>query len=303
MLRKLVAILLALVMITCAVPVAAERFDTKAQPTPAPSPGKPSQPVAAGISAFPVKAAPTQNSITGAWVRAQANITGTLVRHYFVFYPDGTFMTDIPDTGLYGFDFKKRKATADAEATIPDYGTYTFKNGKGKLTGNNGANWEITMDSRYGSLNIGNYKGFMFIPWLDGKYLDGAFTTIVPNINGVITESAKAQEPQSFLYLYPDGTFDDSYGIFRWQGKDYPTPDEYFPTGEERDRLVHPAKGTYEIIDFSLILRYEDGITTKHRILPDIVEMSELDYSSKVLSPKKIYLRWERARSNLKHFR
>lgn len=259
-----------------------------------------------GRSLFPSKAMPTKDSIVGVWIRVQANVTGTLAgtmaRHYFVFYPNGTFMRGIPDTGLYAFDFEKRKATANAETTIPDYGTYTYKNGKGQLVGNNGAVWTITMDSRYGSLDIGNYKGFLFILWLDGKRLDGAFTTITPNANGVITKSAIAQEPESFLYLYPDGTFDDRYGIFRWQGKDYPTPDEHFPTNKERDSLVRPAKGTYQIVDFSLILHYEDGVTTKHRILLDIIEMGELDYSSAVLSPKQIYLRWERARSNLKYF-
>jgi hypothetical protein len=257
-------------------------------------------------SAFPEKAAPTEDRIVGAWVRLQANtygtLAGTMARQYYVFYPDGTFMTDIPDNGLHAFNFQERKASASASDTIPDYGSYTFNNGKGQLSGNNGVKLQITMDSRYGSLDIGNYKGFMFIPWLDGKRLDGSYTTIVPNLDGVITESAIAQEPESFLYLNRDGTFEDEKGIFRWQGKNYPTMDELFPTGEERDRLVHPAKGTYEIADFSLILRYNDGVTTKHRILLDAIEMSELDYSSNVISPKQIFIRRERARSNLKFF-
>jgi hypothetical protein len=268
---------------------------------------QPAQPAKPAVSdAFPEKTSPTKDSIIGVWVYIQENtfgtLAGTMAKHYYVFYPDGTFMSGMPDNGLYGFDFQERKDTADASDTIPDYGTYTFKGGKGQLTGNNGAKLEITMDSRYGSLNIGNYKGFMFIPWLDGKRLDGAYTTIVPNLDGVITESAIAMEPESFLYLNPDGTFEDEKGIFRWQGKNYPTMDELFPTGEERDKLVHPSKGTYEIKDFSLILHYEDGITTKHRILLDVIEMTELDYSGNVISPKVIYVRRERARSNLKYF-
>lgn len=257
-------------------------------------------------SAFPSKDMPSKDSIVGVWVHVRANVTGTfagtMAKIYFVFYPDGTFIKGMPDTGLYKFDIEKRKETASAEGTIPDYGTYTYKKGKGQLIGNNGVTLDITLNSSDEGLEIGNYKGFMFIPWLDGKRLDGAYTTIVPNIDGIITKSAMEAEPESFLYLYGDGTFEDRCGIFRWQGKDYPTQDEYFPSNEEREKLVHPAKGTYEIIDFSLILNYDDGITTKHRILLDFVEMNEIDYSPDVISPKVIYLRWERSRSNLNHF-
>lgn len=292
MARKLFAMLLTLAVVICAIPLTATA-------------GAASQ-AAAISSAFPEKSAPAKDRIAGVWVRLQANtygtLAGTMARQYYVFYPDGTFMTGIPDNGLYGFNFQERKDSSSSFDTIPDYGTYTFRDGKGQLAGNNGAKLQITMDSRYGSLDIGNYKGFMFIPWLDGKRLDGAYTTIVPNLDGVITPSAIAQEPESFLYLKPDGTFEDEKGIFRWQGKNYPTMDELFPTGEERDRLVHRAKGTYEIVDFSLILHYDDGVTTKHRILLDALEMSELNYSSNVISPQKIYIRRERARCNLKFF-
>lgn len=257
-------------------------------------------------SASPLQEEPNEDNIVGVWVYIQANTFGTLAgtmnRHYYVFYSDGTFMRGMPDNGLFEFDFQERIDTASDSDTLPDYGTYTLEDGMGQLSGNNGATLEISMNSQYGSLDIGNYKGFLFIPRLDGMRLEGAYTTIVPNLEGKITEEAIALEPNSFLYLESDGTFYDESGIFRWQGKNYPTMDELFPTWEERESLVYPGSGTYEIADFSLILHYDDGITTKHKILLDAIEMTELDYSTGLISPKEIYIRRERARSNYIYF-
>jgi hypothetical protein len=279
---------------------AAQKPATPAAPSSAPKPS-------AGASAFPVKAAPTENSIVGAWVHVQANITGTLAgtlaRHYYVFYPDGKFMWGMPEGGLYGFDFQERIDNDKGTKFLPDYGTYTFKNGKGQLTGNNGTVLEITMDSRYKSLNIGNYKGFLFIPWRDGLRLEGEFTTLSPNLDGIIPKNKIAENPESFLYLNRDGTFEDKKGIFRWQGKNYPTLDEVFPPyTEDYGDVVYPGKGTYELIDHSLIFHYDDGVTAKHGMLLDVIEMGELDYSSGIISPEKIYIRKETPRWNLLHF-
>lgn len=66
--------------------------------------------------------------------------------------------------------------------------------------------------------------------------------------------------------------------------------------------MIKPGKGTYEIRDFTIIFHYEDGVTTKHRILLDVIEMSEIDYSAGIISPKQIYLRHESARYNYNLF-
>jgi len=234
---------------------------------------------------FGQKSDPTLNSIVGVWYCLQYDVvTNWPYHHYYVFCSDGTFFRGLPNDGLFNFgksDFEKLPVYVD----FPDYGTYTFSNGAGEMKGNNGKVNSIEMDAKYSSLKIGNVKGFMFLPWLDNVKLDGSFTTVPPNLEGKITDEMLKSEENSIVRFSKDGTFEDERGLLRYMGNS-------FPVGEEYDKHIYPGKGTYEIKDFSIILNYDDGVRSQHKIVIPVEDLDKMDYTAGVIYPSGINIRY-----------
>jgi hypothetical protein len=234
--------------------------------------------------AFGNRTAPSANSIVGVWYCFQYNAAArTAHHHYYVFCSDGTFFRGLPDNGIYNLD-KSELKNQPTTSTYPDYGTYTFSGGKGEMKGNNGIDTPIVMDTKYSSLKIGNTQGFMFLPWLDNVKLDGSFTTVSPNPEGKITGDMLKREPNSIVRFSKDGTFEDRKGLLRYTGKD-------IPIGEEYEKYVYPGKGTYEIKDFTIIMNYDDGLKSRHKIVLPIEDLDKVDYSAGVIYPSAVNIR------------
>jgi len=233
---------------------------------------------------FAQKKEPALNNIVGVWYCFQYNVAAnTAHHHYYVFCSDGTFFRGLPDNGIYNLD-KSELKDLPATSTFPDYGTYTFINGSGEMKGNNGKVNSIVMDAKYPSLKIGNVDGFMFLPWLDNVKLDGFFTTVVPNLEGKITGQMLEWEPDSIIRFSKDGTFEDQKGLLRYTGKD-------FPIGEDYEKYVYPGKGTYEIKDFTIIMNYDDGVKSRHKIVLPVEDLDKVDYSAGVIYPSAVNIR------------
>lgn len=234
---------------------------------------------------FGQKSDPTLNSIVGVWYCLQYDVvTNWPYHHYYVFCSDGTFFRGLPNDGLFNFgksDLEKLPVYVD----FPDYGTYTFSNGVGEMKGNNGKVNSIEMDAKYSSLKIGNVKGFMFLPWLDNVKLDGSFTTVPPNLEGKITDEMLKSEENSIVRFSKDGTFEDERGLLRYMGNS-------FPVGEEYDKHIYPGKGTYEIKDFTIILNYDDGVRSQHKIVIPVEDLDKVDYTAGVIYPSGINIRY-----------
>lgn len=302
MYRRSLSVLLAFMVIIVGLPITVSadiELPTSIQAPQAPKPAVPVTPaqipgpvnspaqaptVTADKLAFGQKADPSANNIVGVWYCFQYNVVArTAHHHYYVFCSDGTFFRGLPDNGLYNFD-KSELKNLPTISTFPDYGTYTFRNGSGEMKGNNGIVSPIAMDAKYPSLKIGSVQGFMFLPWIDNVKLDGSFTTVVPNLDGKITDEMLQWEPNSVVRFSKEGTFEDQKGLLRYMGKD-------FPIGEEYEKYVYPGKGTYEIKDFTIILNYDDGVKSRHKIVLPVEDLDKVDYSAGVIYPSAINIR------------
>ena len=203
-----------------------------------------SQSTAAAKPAEPVggSAAPRPGSgITGVWM-GYKTYTGDYEPHprWYTFYDDGQVFEDIPRTGLAGFNREASKADSGQKSY---WGRYTFANGAGSIT-KPGVNYPETLQSEGADrLKIDSFH-FYRCQEVNGLRLQGAWTSLA-NPNDPALDRFPAGQKPVFRFT-SDGKFSDE-GVFA----------TFLKSGDPRQDAA--GTGTYEVRDFTLILRFSDG--------------------------------------------
>ncbi len=179
------------------------------------------------------------NGIEGVWVSYNNNgiLADRAKFKWRIFFKDGKSLLTIPDAGLYNFS-----NTADLNNY---WGTYTYNNKKGVLKSGN--NLQFTDDIKGSSNDIifiqsEEYRKCVL---LNGSKLNGSFSYYA-NGDSYQTKFPYGQNPK--ITFNANGKFTDE-GLFYQILKDYNKDDAYNSAGS----------GTYELKDFSIILKYSDG--------------------------------------------
>ncbi len=165
-------------------------------------------------------------------------------QRYLIMYEDGTFYHDIPWEGLAEFD--RAKSQKD-EHQMDAWGKYTFngKTGTWKYDRTTTAPATEMKINAAGNLEIG-MDTYYRINSVDGLHLNGAWTTYADPKD----PDLKKGGVQPIIRFTSDGRFKDE-GIntkvfdFLFYGK-----------GENE---IAPGEGSYDIKDFTLTLKYDDG--------------------------------------------
>ena len=190
------------------------------------------------------------DGIVGIWLGMYA--TGSISWRSVAFYEDGTYRFSIPRDGFYGFDIAQDKIDNQGKNL---WGTYEFDGDTGSWKGDatmEGRESKIKLEAD-GSLNLGSsYHNFYRCRSVDNYKLDGSYTSISDPSNYYLV-SKPGDKP--LIRFKPDGTFIDE-GLF--------STVSVLSIGESEDQLA-PGNGTYEIKDFTLILRYSDRRTRQMR--------------------------------------
>lgn len=165
---------------------------------------------------------------------------GAPYERYASFYDDGIWYADIPRYGYAGF--RRDEARNDA-GTGSYWGTW-------KLTGSEG---ELTRPSVTRKMPLKILKDdeieldhthYYRCASVDGMKLDGAWTSYA---NPADPDLKKPGGTKAILHFSPDGHFRDD-GLFA-----------LFLGSMDGPVKSAPGSGTYEIKDWTLILRYDDG--------------------------------------------
>ena len=203
-----------------------------------------------GSATTPVTPTPSgvpqgNSGIIGVWLGTS---TPNFDWEYIIFYGDGTFRFQLPREGFYGFDRAKDKANNQGSNI---WGTYSF-------SGNTGiwkydaasASSTITLESD-GGLNLGtSYNKFYRCNSVDNYKLNGSYTSYSDPSDPDLTKPGK----KPVIHFKSDGTFTDD-GLFSMV--------TYLQGIGETEEESNPGSGTYEIKEFTLILRYSDGRVTQ----------------------------------------
>ena len=181
------------------------------------------------------------SGIAGVWLGTRAP---DFSWEYITFYADGTFRFQLPRDGFYGFNRANDKANNQGNNI---WGSYSFSGNTGtwKYDAANASD-SITLESD-GRLDLGSsYNKFYHCNSVDNYKLDGSYTSYSNPSNPDLKKAGK----KSVIHFKSDGTFTDD-GLFSMVS--------YLQGIGETDEQCAPGSGTYELGDFSLILRYSDG--------------------------------------------
>jgi hypothetical protein len=226
------------------------------------APGAPASP-APGTAVNQPDPAPPQSSASGnlppgrldgiyAALRSSDVYANTINHDYLVFLPDGSVMRSLPPEGLDGFDFQ---AYTRAQASSK------YWTGRYRADGNDiEIAWNNSPDNReYVKRNEqGSEVGRTYIPLCrcNGKRFAGAY------LLGGDTPLA--------MQFSLDGTFADN-GVADDRG--------YFPDSFSYNRRpgLRPGRGTYEIKNYTIVMRYTDGrVLRKAFLAPAVQEASQV---------------------------
>jgi len=220
-----------------------ERFSWEAPTTPINPPAAPASP---GPVASPPQGG---QGIAGVWMGSYVPYGQySPQERYLAMYEDETFFHDMPLEGFQGFD---RQASQGSPNGQDSWGKYTFNGTSGTWKYNRTTTAPATEMSLTGNgdLKIGGDTYYRCTS-VDGLRLNGAWTTYGdprdPNLHG--------GGVQPIIRFAPDGRFRDE-GVFDSGFKAITLGDD--------PQTVAPGAGSYEIKDFALTLRYDDGHVRK----------------------------------------
>ncbi len=223
-------------------------------PTPRSQIGAPSQPTGTGATAVPAatRSAPGSASyrgsgIVGVWTgtatlrNSSAPIYGTIgVQAWYVFFDDGLLLQTFPDAGLAGFDREAFRSRFPRE-----WQTYRLNGAAGSTQRQDGAApWTLQLVGG-DELKI-NGSSFQRCPDVNGKRLQGTWfqRTAEDADDPDFVRRPRGKRP--LIRFTSDGRFDDE-GLFAVALASR-------SGGDDR-----PGAGSYEIRDYSIFLRYDDG--------------------------------------------
>jgi len=187
-------------------------------------------------------AAPRSGSgITGVWMGFKT-YTGDYEPHprWYTFYDDGQVFEDIPRSGFAGFN---REASKTDSGQKSYWGRYTFASGAGSIA-KPGVNYPETLQSEGADrLKIDSFH-FYRCQEVNGLRLQGAWTSLANPNDPALDRFPVGQRP--VFRFTSDGKFSDE-GVFA----------TFLKTGDPRQDAA--GIGSYEVRDFTLILRFSDG--------------------------------------------
>jgi hypothetical protein len=159
-----------------------------------------------------------------------------------VFFADGDVFMDLPDAGLQGFD----RAASKAGPRAGYWGRWTMTGNKGHAQ-KPGEKFGTTL-ALVGPDKL-ELDGLAYLRAVDvtGLRLEGAWTSYADPRSPDLDRLPVGQRP--VLRFTRAGRFADD-GLFATFLRS---------AGPDRDRLDAPGEGSYEIADFTLLLRYADG--------------------------------------------
>ncbi|MDF2524639.1 MAG: hypothetical protein K0R31_2280 [Clostridiales bacterium] len=193
-------------------------------------------------------------------------------QRYLIMYEDGTFYHDLPWEGLKAFDRVKSQNDTNQ---MDSWGKYTFSGTSGTWKYNRtttGAS-EMKLNGE-GNLEIG-LDTYYRIASVDGLRLEGAWTSYGNpkdpdlSLGGV----------QPIIRFTKDGRFNDE-GLFS-------TAFKSLFLGEDEKKSI-PGKGSYEIKDFTLTLKYDDGHELKTAF--SLLYKSKAEPSPNVIFMYRLYM-------------
>jgi hypothetical protein len=159
---------------------------------------------------------------------------------WYTFYDDGQVFEDIPREGYLGFS----RAASQADPHQHDYwGTYSFANGSGAITKPGVRYPEKLLSEGAGRLKLDS-EHYYRCQEVDGLRLQGAWTSLGNPNDPDLDRWPVGQRP--IFRFTADGRFFDE-GVFA----------TFLKSGDPRQDAA--GTGTYEIRDFTLILRFSDG--------------------------------------------
>ncbi len=187
------------------------------------------------------------NGITGVWV-SFANLYAGLSNlswNWRVFFNNGKSLSNIPNGGFAnlasGVYFDNTKNTENAFSL----GNYSFANAKGSNV-KAGANVDdkLILD-KPNQLKIDGTV-YMKCASVNGQKLNGSFTTFANPNDPQLQTLPYGEKPK--ITFYNDGKFKDE-GLFN----------TYLFDGAINPAAAKAGDGTYELKDYSIILKYNDG--------------------------------------------
>ncbi len=186
------------------------------------------------------------NGISGVWV-SYANLSaglGSLTWNWVVFFSNGKSLSNLPNGGFAnlvgGEYFDKTKNNVNSFSI----GNYTFSNNKGSNI-KAGAKYDDKLVlEKPNQLKIDAYTYNKCVP-VNGQKLNGSFTTFANPADPAINQTNGFR---SVITFTADGKFNDE-GVYQVLLRDYGKDDAYNA----------PGKGSYELKDYSIILKFDDG--------------------------------------------
>jgi hypothetical protein len=181
--------------------------------------------------------------ISGVWMGSVilwglAGGQNQIVLRWKTFFDDGVMFADLPNAGLLGFD----RAAAQAEPGRKDYWhTYSFSGTTGETRRPGTPHpWVLRLE-KPNQLKVDS-DTFYRCASVDGLRLEGAWTSYANPDDPELDRRPRGQRP--IIHFDRDGRFVDE-GLFA-----------VFLTSGGDDRA---GSGRYELRDFTLVLRYDDG--------------------------------------------
>ncbi len=182
----------------------------------------------------------TSNAIKGVWMVYTPDIplSTNLVYKWRVFFENGKSLSNLPNAGLFNYDINQEQNWS--------VGNYTFSNGNGtgRISQQSQFNENYTIVET-NKLKIDDIVYYRCLS-ITGKKLNAAYTTFADPTDPDLQTLPIGLKP--VITFLNDGRFFDE-GVFNTLLFD----------GATNPEAGAPGYGTYEIKDFSIILKYTDG--------------------------------------------
>ncbi|MFN8256547.1 MAG: hypothetical protein U0W24_12700 [Bacteroidales bacterium] len=207
----------------------------------------------------PVNSEP--GSITGIWLYYGLDYNTQMSWQEMVFFGDGSSIDLIPRNGLFNYSLKNEKNS------FAHIGTYSFSNGKGFNQLTPAIKETMTM-IKPGELKIESriYNKSVLI---NGQKFNGTYTSYADPDDPHLQTLPYGQKP--VIHFHADGRFEDE-GLFATFLQSY---------GKYNDAA---GNGTYELKNYSVVLKYSDGRTRQeafYTVFANNLESANIIFISK----------------------
>jgi len=175
------------------------------------------------------------------WMGQKAGSTGNFSNlRWMVVLPDGAYFNQLPTEGFLNFS---KNQTGDS------WGTFTMNGNSGAFT-NQYETLQVNKISNTEMEIVGYTNHIYKLASVEGLKLSGKYNTI-PDWSTIPNYPYGPNDPQPMIEFTTTGTFNDRGAFVSNFSMPYQDPQR------------GPGSGTYEIKNFTLILRYDDRVITK----------------------------------------